>query len=374
MNRQKIIHLVALLLVTSIISACSGSKVPPEYKYDKYAFNAFVPDKGIAFGDDGNIYNIIDTYEVKKTRETFYNAEVVGKIKQSNFNASQSWKVVLTNDGNLYSVSDSFDGPEGLKQFENVKEFRVGGTGYGDTIFALTNNGDLYGWGENNYGEVGNESPHIVHEPTLILNDVKDYFLVKSIGPNETEPNIGIDDVYYFCAALTNRGQLYTWAPKGSMEGLLVHENNKKVLSLENVSDFRVTNTGIVATLNDGSEKNISDEKQSASAHQSSDNIPSYVAGTWSGVVPYEGDYMGFQFNFTKIDGSEAEGKVTQVDNQGKNPDYTYGVDYRFKASFDPSDNSLIVDWSDGKFKIFLAGEGSAIYHSQYGDVPLSKE
>jgi hypothetical protein len=106
----------------------------------------------------------------------------------------------------------------------------------------------------------------------------------------------------------------------------------------------------------------------------STDTIPQYIIGSWSGVVPYEGDYMGFRFNFKSIDGTNAEGTLTQVENKGDDPNYTYGVDYRFTATLDAESNSLIIKWSDGNFMFRMAGEGSATYQSQYGDVPLSKK
>lgn len=116
--------------------------------------------------------------------------------------------------------------------------------------------------------------------------------------------------------------------------------------------------------------------KKFGQSEEESSTMPSYIIGEWTGVTHTSayGD-MGFRFTFEHLSGMEAEGTVTvtQEVNIDGVPNFGYGVDHNFTAMYYPEENKLIVDWSDGKFNFSLNGETMAIYHSQYGDIPLSK-
>lgn len=104
--------------------------------------------------------------------------------------------------------------------------------------------------------------------------------------------------------------------------------------------------------------------------------IPAYLEGAWSGVIPDQntGDYMGFQLNFTNVSDVSAEGELKWVQNEGKDPNYGYGTRYSFIATLDETGESLILDFSPNKFNFSFISSTSAIYHSEYGDIPLTKE
>ena len=65
--------------------------------------------------------------------------------------------------------------------------------------YAITENGDLYGWGRNT-GYVLDQSAEVVNTPKLLLANVKDVYT--SMGMTR-------------CYALTNDGKLYSWGQYG---------------------------------------------------------------------------------------------------------------------------------------------------------------
>jgi hypothetical protein len=153
--------------------------------------------------------------------------------------------------------------------------------------------------------------------------------------------------------------------------------NRKEVtptIKAENVASFNVNNGEIMLQLNTG--ETISLHGLEASDHDSSTPmIPSFVKGPWSGVIKDRdtGGYRGFRFNFTEINGTEAKGNLTVVQDQSENPDFFYGVDYRFTATLDDKD-TLIIKWSDGSYKFSIQSEDYAVYYGKTGKVALTKD
>lgn len=136
--------------------------------------------------------------------KVYINFKTDGKIyTKSGYNAT------VTNDGDLYMwgyYGDYLNLQEGSKRtldlgrpnrvLSNVKEFAIGQ----NTNFfgALTNDNDLYMWGGNWDGELGNGTNDYNLKPHKILSDVKTF----SLGGTHS-------------AAVTLDGDLYVWGDNG---------------------------------------------------------------------------------------------------------------------------------------------------------------
>ena len=108
----------------------------------------------------------------------------------------------ITINGDLYCWGDNRDGKVGNgstddqytpnKILENIKEFYDNS----DYAAAITTNGDLYCWGDNSWGQVGNGSTDDQYTPNKILENVKEFYIVNDCWNS---------------AAVTTNGDLYCW-------------------------------------------------------------------------------------------------------------------------------------------------------------------
>ena len=98
-------------------------------------------------------------------------------------------------------LDDSYEATP-IKVMSNIKQVYFD---YDDTAFAITNDDNLYSWGDNGYfGKTGcgNDTQYVL-SPTLILSDVK-----------QIDPSYNGHQSY----AVTNNGYLYTWGNQDSWE------------------------------------------------------------------------------------------------------------------------------------------------------------
>ncbi len=115
---------------------------------------------------------------------------------------------VITENGDLYTWGFNANGELGngttednsipIKIMSNVKSASLGN---GNSA-AITENGDLYTWGNNSNGELGNGTTEDSSIPTKIMSNVK----AVSLGA-------------YHSAAITENGDLYTWGRTGEKLG-----------------------------------------------------------------------------------------------------------------------------------------------------------
>ena len=78
-----------------------------------------------------------------------------------------------------------------LRFWVQAKKFAMGS----DHTAAITENGDLYCWGDNSFGQVGMGTDNVIQkEPVKILENIKDI----SLG-------------YWCSAAISEKGDLYCW-------------------------------------------------------------------------------------------------------------------------------------------------------------------
>ena len=158
------------------------------------------------------------------------NKEIINNdVKIKTFYPSGSVSAALTVNGDLYCWGKNDYGQVGngvtadqytpVKVLENVKEFYSDGF----TLAAITTNGDLYCWGKNDCGQVGNGSTEYQYTPVKVLENVKKFNYY-----NEAS------------AAVTTNGNLYCWGynTSGEVENGSTVDQYTPVKVLENVKDF----------------------------------------------------------------------------------------------------------------------------------------
>ena len=138
----------------------------------------------------------------------------------------------VTTNGDLYCWGDNGNGEVGngatadqhtpVKVLENVKDFYFYG-GFSVTSSAVTTNGDLYCWGCNSGGAVGNGATADQYTPVKILENVKDFY-----GDGSTS------------SAVTTNGDLYCWGDNysGEVGNGTIEDQLAPVKVLENVKEF----------------------------------------------------------------------------------------------------------------------------------------
>lgn len=133
--------------------------------------------------------------------ETANNA---ASVKIKSFYSDGYLSGAISTTGDLYCWGNNICGNVGngttdnqltpVKVLDNVREFYIGDF----VTAAITINGDLYCWGDNECGGVGNGTTDDQLTPVKVLENVKEYFSFRDI-----------DDDYETFAALTTDGDLY---------------------------------------------------------------------------------------------------------------------------------------------------------------------
>ena len=127
-------------------------------------------------------------------------AETATFLQWSAVSLGYHYSAAITTNGDLYCWGENGDGQVGngttvtqttpVKVLGNVSVVSLGGY----YSAAITTNGDLYCWGLNNYGQVGNGTTINQTAPVKVLGNVS----AVSLG-------------YYHSAAITTNGDLYCW-------------------------------------------------------------------------------------------------------------------------------------------------------------------
>ena len=185
---------------------------------------------------------------VVRASEIGNRAGVDSAVKIKSFYSNGKTSVAISEEGNLYCWGYNEYGQVGnktidnqltpVKVLENVKEFSMSKR-VGYTFGAITSNGDLYCWGYNKYGQVGDGTTTNQLTPVKVLENVKDF----SISSN------------YTSGAITANGDLYCWGNNeyGQVGNGTTDRGYKQltpVKILENVKDFSVGYTTAALTIN----------------------------------------------------------------------------------------------------------------------------
>ncbi len=125
----------------------------------------------------------------------------------------------ITENGDLYCWGYNRDGQIGngttenqltpVKVLSSVKFVSYSSDTHHCSVSAITENGDLYCWGNNNYGQVGNGTIENQAIPVKVLSDVKSI----SYGRSTVITGIPGSAWYYTSSvlAITEDGDLYCW-------------------------------------------------------------------------------------------------------------------------------------------------------------------
>ena len=185
---------------------------------------------------------------VVRASEIGNRAGVDSAVKIKSFYSNGKTSVAISEEGDLYCWGYNEYGQVGnktidnqltpVKVLENVKEFSMSKR-VGYTFGAITSNGDLYCWGYNKYGQVGDGTTTNQLTPVKVLENVKDF----SISSN------------YTSGAITANGDLYCWGNNeyGQVGNGTTDRGYKQltpVKILENVKDFSVGYTTAALTIN----------------------------------------------------------------------------------------------------------------------------
>ena len=171
------------------------------------------------------------------------NKEIINNdVKIKTFYPGDSVSVALTVNGDLYCWGKNDYGQVGngvtadqytpVKVLENVKDFYFNNS----TSAAITTNGDLYCWGENGRGQVGNGSTTDQYTPVKVLKNVKEFYRGDCTS-----------------SAVTTNGDLYCWGyNQYGIVGNVTDAKHTPVKVLENVKDFYVNGTTSSAVTTNG--------------------------------------------------------------------------------------------------------------------------
>ena len=184
------------------------------------------------------VYNGTGNMITTPTLYSFFSSNV-SSVSVSDFNT-----YVLTTSGSLYGWGDNQYGQVGMgststmqttpqEVLTNVASVSAGG----GSVCAVKTNGELYCWGRNNYGQVGNGITGNVSSPTKILTDIT----------SVTVSNGGA------CAIKTD-GKLFCFGQNGKGQvgnGTLVNVRTPQVV-LENVLNVKMGSNNTCALKTNG--------------------------------------------------------------------------------------------------------------------------
>lgn len=176
-----------------------------------------------AIKKDGSLY-MWGNEKIKTPVKTMDNVVSVEQFDVDSYNHYIT--LAITKDGRLlkWNNEDNKDNIVFEKILDNVDSVYDGALHFA----AITKDGCLYSWGDNEYGELGNGTDINSDTPVKVLDNVATVNYLKHDGS----------------AALTKDGDLYMWG--------CYSDSNVPVKVLENVYSFDIAKSHIAALTNDG--------------------------------------------------------------------------------------------------------------------------
>lgn len=110
------------------------------------------------------------TNQMTNTTQPTPTTTLAEPIKIAYADANQKKSAAVTDKGDLYIWGDGESRP--IKVMENIKSVSLGN----DFVMVLTNNGEVFAWGKNDKGQIGSgdtESQLFYEEPVKIMENVK---------------------------------------------------------------------------------------------------------------------------------------------------------------------------------------------------------
>lgn len=172
--------------------------------------------KNIIEEKSSELHRIIEECEkvdIVGSSKTIKRGQIAALSEVSDMVGNNYTYMAIMMNGDLYSWGHNTHGEVGngstevqltpVKILSNVKTatYSAGYSSSGAyTVSAITENGDLYSWGYNTYGQVGNGSTKNQLTPVKILSDVK------------TVTSYNVSSVaLHTVSAITESGDLYSW-------------------------------------------------------------------------------------------------------------------------------------------------------------------
>jgi alpha-tubulin suppressor-like RCC1 family protein len=114
---------------------------------------------------------------------------------------------------------------------------------WADGELIITNEGRLYSWGDNRYGQIGDGTRTNRHEPIYIMNNIRAAYQVSFIN------NVG-----GYRMAVTESGELYAWGRNhfGQLGDGTTEDRHTPVRIMENVRDVFLNLYTVTAVTEDG--------------------------------------------------------------------------------------------------------------------------
>lgn len=350
--------------ITKYIGNDAFVKVPSGFKkIDNYAFQGCdsllavdIPE-GVwvlgygAFADCSNL----DCVRIPQSMAIMWHGAFSGSWNISDIyysGSADSWSNISIYEGTRPSGLDNAtihygysEIPEGVVEsiYKKVKSVSL----EGDQSAVVTANGDLYCWGSNYYGQVGNGTTQHQFTPVKILQDVEHissrYFhnaAVTTKGDlycwglnddgqvgngteeNQTTPVKVLENVTTFSlnlnqsAAITTNGDLYYWGG-GQLEPVIILENVKSVLLGDGQHNAAVTTNGDLycwGRNSFGQVGNGTTENQSTPV-KVLENVTSFSLNeNQSAAVTTNGDLYCWGYNYSgQVGNGTTENQITPV-------------------------------------------------------------
>lgn len=190
---------------------------------------------------DGQGSNIFSDYRCNARTVSTHSEDVEENITKSDsiriYTSNQGdFSAALNKKGDLYCWGNNQAGRVGngntvdqltpVKVLGKVKKFAMGS----DHTAAITENGDLYCWGDNSFGQVGMGTDNVIQkEPVKILENIKDI----SLG-------------YWCSAAISEKGDLYCWGYNRNGQvgnGTYTKKETRPIKILDNVKNVYTSET-----------------------------------------------------------------------------------------------------------------------------------
>jgi RCC1 and BTB domain-containing protein len=157
--------------------------------------------------------NLKTLVEFNKNNDSFIESKIVNELclKQIiDFKSSSYHEIARTIDDKVYCWGYNSEGVLGngkkvnevykpqLNEYLSNKQIIDICCGESHSL-ALTSSGEVYAWGWNNWGQIGDRSDYIYHSIPIKVNDFNDEKLIQ------------ISCGYYHSMALTESGRVFSW-------------------------------------------------------------------------------------------------------------------------------------------------------------------